>query len=56
VSIVRVGLSETRGFGEGWEAIFGKKKAGEPKKVKGSASRKSKGGASGKKAGKKRGR
>jgi hypothetical protein len=28
VSIVRVGLAETKGFGEGHDAIFGKKKAG----------------------------
>jgi hypothetical protein len=27
VSIVRVGLAETKGFDEGYEAIFGKKKA-----------------------------
>jgi hypothetical protein len=27
VSIVRVGLAETKGFGEGHDAIFGKKKA-----------------------------
>jgi hypothetical protein len=33
VSIVRVGLAETRGFDEGYEAIFGKKKA-EDKKPK----------------------
>jgi hypothetical protein len=29
VSIVRVGLSDTKGFAEGYEAIFGKKKAKE---------------------------
>jgi hypothetical protein len=36
VSIVRVGLAETRNFAEGYEAIFGKKKekAAEPKKSK----------------------
>ena len=28
MSIVRVGLAETKGFGEGHDAIFGKKKAG----------------------------
>jgi hypothetical protein len=28
VSIVRVGLSETKHFAEGYEAIFGKKKRG----------------------------
>jgi hypothetical protein len=27
VSIVRVGLSENKGFGEGYDAIFGKKPA-----------------------------
>jgi hypothetical protein len=27
VSIVRVGLAETKNFAEGWEAIFGKKKS-----------------------------
>jgi len=26
VSIVRIGLGETEGFGDGYEAIFGKKK------------------------------
>jgi hypothetical protein len=26
VSIVRIGLGETKGFGDGYEAIFGKKK------------------------------
>lgn len=36
MSIVRVGLAETRNFAEGYEAIFGKKteKAAEPKKSK----------------------
>jgi hypothetical protein len=34
VSIVRVGLAETKGFDEGWEAIFGKKKSGSAKKDK----------------------
>ena len=28
MSIVRVGLQETKGYSEGYEAIFGKKKAG----------------------------
>jgi hypothetical protein len=32
VSIVRVGLSETKHFAEGYDAIFGKKKAGQTKK------------------------
>jgi len=30
VSIVRIGLAETKGFNEGYEAIFGKKKKEEP--------------------------
>ena len=32
VSIVRVGLAETKNFAEGWEAIFGKKKSAGAKK------------------------
>ena len=31
MSIVRVGLAETKGFDEGYEAIFGKKQAGTKK-------------------------
>ena len=31
MSIVRVGLSETKNFAEGYEAIFGKKKVKEKK-------------------------
>jgi hypothetical protein len=34
VSIVRVGLAETKKFAEGYDAIFGKKKAGTAKKAK----------------------
>jgi hypothetical protein len=34
VSIVRVGLAETKKFAEGYETIFGKKKSGESKKTK----------------------
>jgi hypothetical protein len=34
VSIVRVGLAETKGFAEGYEAIFGKKKEAPAKKGK----------------------
>jgi hypothetical protein len=34
VSIVRVGLAETKNFAEGYEAIFGKKKSAENKKDK----------------------
>jgi hypothetical protein len=34
VSIVRVGLAETKKFAEGYEAIFGKRKSGDSKKAK----------------------
>ena len=48
VSIVRVGLSETKKFAEGYDAIFGKKKkGGQAKKAapaKASAARKKKAG------------
>jgi len=37
VSIVRVGLAETKKFAEGYEAIFGKKKTAESKKPKAAA-------------------
>lgn len=30
MSIVRIGLAETKNFAEGYEAIFGKKKAEKP--------------------------
>jgi hypothetical protein len=55
VSIVRVGLAETKHFSEGYEAIFGKKAAGtaepeaanpetaSPPRVKGSSAGKGKG-------------
>jgi hypothetical protein len=33
VSIVRVGLAETKGFSEGHDAIFGKRKASAKKKA-----------------------
>jgi hypothetical protein len=33
MSIVRIGLGETDKFGEGYEAIFGKKKTTKPKKA-----------------------
>jgi len=33
VSIVRIGLAETKNFAEGWEAIFGKKKKSTGKKT-----------------------
>ena len=32
MSIVRVGLAETKHFAEGYDAIFGKKKKTQPKK------------------------
>jgi hypothetical protein len=34
VSIVRVGLGESKNFAEGYEAIFGKKKSAESAKTK----------------------
>jgi hypothetical protein len=37
VSIIRVGLSETRKFAEGYDAIFGKKKVSKAKKTSASA-------------------
>ncbi len=37
MSIVRIGLGETDKFGEGYEAIFGKKKTTKPKKAQASA-------------------
>jgi hypothetical protein len=45
VSIIRVGLAETKNYGDGYDAIFGKKKAGKAKKAttaKGSAAKKGK--------------
>jgi hypothetical protein len=46
VSIVRVGLSETKKFAEGYDAIFGSKKKDGPKKkaeaAKGGAGKKKK--------------
>ena len=39
MSIVRVGLSETKNFSEGWEAIFGKKTSGKTKKVQASTAK-----------------
>jgi hypothetical protein len=40
MTIVRVGLSENRQFGEGWDAIFAKSKR--PKAAKATATRKKK--------------
>jgi hypothetical protein len=39
VSIVRVGLGETKKYGDGYDAIFGKKKSGGSKKTKSSAAK-----------------
>jgi hypothetical protein len=36
VSIVRIGLAETKNFAEGYDAIFGKKKASPARKAKAS--------------------
>ena len=40
MSIIRVGLAETKHFADGYEAIFGKKKAGSAKKGKAKAVKK----------------
>jgi hypothetical protein len=40
VSIVRVGLAETKKFAEGYDAIFGKKKGGAARKAARPAARK----------------
>jgi hypothetical protein len=37
VSIIRVGLAETKNFADGYDAIFGKKKAGPAKKAEATA-------------------
>ena len=34
MSIVRIGLAETKNFAEGYESIFGKKKTSDTKKTK----------------------
>jgi hypothetical protein len=39
VSIVRVGLAETRNFAEGYDAIFGKKKAATARAAKPASAR-----------------
>ena len=52
MSIVRVGLSETRNFADGYDAIFGKKKGSQAKKP--AASAKSATGKKKKKTGKKK--
>jgi hypothetical protein len=57
VSIIRVGLAQTRNFSDGWEAIFGKDKAPATKKeaktVKATAKKAKSGGKKAKKAKKK---
>jgi hypothetical protein len=40
VSIIRVGLAQTKQFAEGYDAIFSGKKAATPKKAKAKAARK----------------
>lgn len=40
VSIVRVGLAETKNFSEGYDAIFGKKKSAAPAEDKQAKSKK----------------
>jgi hypothetical protein len=40
VSIVRVGLAETKKFAEGYDAIFGKKKTAKSKPAKATAKKK----------------
>lgn len=42
MSIIRVGLAETKHFSDGYEAIFGKKKPGAAKKRKAKAVKKPK--------------
>ena len=37
MSIVRIGLSETKNFADGYDAIFGKKKTGGAKKARATA-------------------
>ena len=37
MSIICVGLAETKSFADGYDAIFGKKKAGQAKKTKATA-------------------
>lgn len=51
MSIVRIGLGETKGFGDGYEAIFKKKGAAKPAAKQPKATAKKTGG---KKAGKKK--
>ena len=40
MSIVRIGLAETKKFGAGYDAIFGKKKEAPAKKTKAAAKKK----------------
>ena len=43
MSIVRMGLAENKKVGEGWEAVFGKKKTSKAKSAATKASKKKKG-------------
>ncbi len=54
MSIVRIGLAETKHFAEGYEAIFGKKKKAEDEKQPEAADKSPKGKAKKKKTGKKK--
>ena len=51
MSIIRIGLGETKNFAEGYEAIFGKKRGATPKRKSRSST---KGGAAKKKIAKKK--
>lgn len=42
MSIVRVGLAETKKFSDGYDAIFGKKKTGDTAQAKSQAGKKKK--------------
>jgi hypothetical protein len=42
MSIVRVGLAETKNFSDGWDAIFSKGKAAKPAKASAAAGKKKK--------------
>lgn len=54
MSIVRVGLSETKGFSDGYDAIFGKKKGNSKKEETAKAKGKAKASTSKKKGSKKK--
>lgn len=42
MSIVRVGLAETKNFNQGWDAIFAKGKAAKPAKASAASGKKKK--------------